>query len=349
MTPELESLSDCVLVLDEQKRIKLPVHSQILALRSGTFKEMLANTSFRKNRSIPFFGHEMVHMLIGLRFAYDESSLTKGIVSFISANDMLPDTMRAVHALDLSCAPAMCDLISSNLNSLEEICTVFSASKRFDDADLMSACYTAVLSWYRPKRNRCGPSEAFQAVTMARECPELMQTMLMSSLCGDCTYEGPLMRRLFGSPSERIPDATYTWILVKHIKERLTRNIRRMTTSQEFIHAGIGYKLTARHNNDYESLESAYSSDDDIPPADQNDSYNVHLYLTDKKEVQYVSYTLRLLNLNTGRIHKEVTVRRGKCIGAMLQSVNCKEFMTDGNLRECSDSSGAGALQVVFH
>lgn len=350
MTPELESLCDCILMLDEKKRIKLPVHSQILALRSGTFKEMLTNTSFRKNRSIPFFGHDMIHMLIGLRFAYEESSLTKDNINFITANEMLPDAMRAVHALDLESAPAMCDLVSNNLGTLNQISTVFSASKRFDDANLMTACYTAALKWYRSKKSRCGPSEAFQAVVTVRQCPELTQTMLMYSLCDDYMYEGTLLRRLFGSPTERIPDATYTWIIVNQMKERLTRNPKRMLSSQEFVFCNVAYKLAIRHNNDLEIRDSAYSSGDDIPEELRNDSYNVHVHLAHKSAtLQHVSYTLRLLDLHTGRVHREVTVRRGKCVYDTWSSVSCDDFMTDGHIQECSGDSGVIALQILIH
>ena len=350
MTPELESLSDCVLVLDEKKHIKLPVHSQILALRSGTFKEMLANTSFRKNRAIPFFGHDMLHMLICLRFAYDDSSLTKDNVNFITTNEMLPEAMRAVHALDLESAPTMCTLVSNNIGTLSQVCTVFEASKRFDDANLMTACYTAALKWYRSKRGRCVMSEAFQSVASVRQCPELMQAILMYSLYDDHTYEGVLSRRLFGSPTERIPDATYTWFMTKHIGERLTRNPKRMSTSQEFAHAGTVYKLAIRHNNDLEIEDSAYSSDDDIPEQLRNDSYNVHVHLAHKTTgLQHVSYTLRLLNLNTGQVHREETVRRGKCVYERWSSVGCNDFMTDGHLRESSEDSGVVAIQIVMH
>ena len=347
MTPELETLSDCRLEI--QDGIFLPVHSQILALRSGMFKDMLSSTSLGKKGTIPFRGHILDNMLIALRFMYDPVSLTKENVKFIYQSDMLTDTLRSVHALDLVCATTIHDMISTNLTTLNEICTVFNAAKTFDDSRLLSGCYQAVLRWIRSTRARCNPSQAFGWICEIRECPELMQCVMMYCLCGDYAYDGDKLRYLFGSTSERIPDADYTWIIMKPFRQRLSRNPRGMIASHDFMHGNVSYKCAIRHNNDYNPRESSYASDDDVPEDEQHDVYNVHVYLKEKSpSPRHVAFTLRLIDMNTACVKKEV-VCRGQCTEAKWTGVYAEEFMTDEDLRECSDDSGMNVLQIIFH
>lgn len=346
MTPELETLADCRLEIRDD--VFLPVHSQILALRSGMFKEMLSSTSLEKNGSIPLRRHVLVNMLIALRFMYDQTSLTQENVKFVYQSDMLMETLRSVHALDLVCATTMRDLISTNLTTLNEMCTVFSAAKIFDDSRLIGGCYRAALKWIQSKRGRFNPSQAFGCIREIREHPELMQCMMMYCLCDDYTYDGVMMRRFFGSSSERIPDADHTLIIMKNFRQRLARNLRQIIISHEFIHETISYKCAIRHDNDYEPHESSFTSDDDIPEEEQHAVYNVYIYLSKKSQSpRHVAFTLRLIDMKTACVKKEV-VCRGECTDVEWTGVHAKEFITDEDLRECCDDSGMNVLQIIF-